>query len=612
MDRRFRSILIVSTLLAPLAMPVRAMAQGQTAAAAPTPRTGSVAKGALHIDVRSSGKMVADDIARPRINGLKVPASSLNITPVVAPAMAAPLSLALDNELVNDPNHDNIQIFPGTRPYVHATESETAIVKAKGNLIAAYNTSENDVVASNPSGPGLVFLQLLTGEYSLSRDNGETWTSAAFPPVPGSSFTFGDPALAVAPNGTVYFSQLGEDAKGNFTVQVNRSTDGGITWSPGIVVAIDPGSDKEWIAVGPDGVVYVTWTSFQNDGSAQLRLAKSTDGGNTWHSRTIFAPGSNSNPKLPQNAVQWSQPTVDQVTNRLYIPFLHFSNLNQDFIRILFSDDEGSHFSFVKFNQPGAPSSTLLPITTPGDLNECGVFAGGPGQFFPNVRQTIHSGSSFGGSFTGLPRWEHATRLVTQPAFFARAGRLYLAWNNSDSNMMGDNNAGSRILFIRSTDGGKTWSKPLQANPTRPNDLYHVLPSLTAEEASDTNEVSIAYYTQHTNGSIDVDMVTSYDSGVTFAPGATRRLTSTHFGLPPTNIPIPSKANPFDTTNYDRITAQCYALGEYLAVRTVDEQTYAAWGDDRRPIHEPENKFDPLSDQTHPQEDVFFQSVTPD
>ena len=217
-----------------------------------------------------------------------------------------------------------------------------------------------------------------------------------------------------------------------------------------------------------------------------------------------------------------------------------------------------------------------------------------------------------GGSFTGLPRWEHATRLITQPAFFARAGKLYLAWNNSNSNMVGDNHAGSRILFIRSTNGGKTWSKPIQASPTRSADLHHIHPSLTAEEASDTNEVSIAYYTQHTNGTVDVDMVTSYDSGVTFAPSNTRRLTSTHFNLPPTNIPIPSDLNPFDTTNYDQVVAQCYALGEYMAVRTVDEQTYSVWGDDRRPIHEPENKFDPLSGKTHPQEDVFFQQVTPD
>jgi BNR/Asp-box repeat len=628
MDRQFRSILIMPTLIGMLALPVGAAAQDQAATVAPLSRPGSVAKGAVQIDIRSSGRTIADDVARPRVNGLKVSPSLLNIRPVGAPTGA--LSLALDNELVNDPNADNIQIFPGTMPFIHSTQSETTLVKAKGNLIAAYNDSASAIVGPNPSGPGLVFLQLLFGAYSVSKDNGKTWSSAFFPPVPGSSFTFGDPVLAVAPNGTAYFSQLGADAKGNSTVQVNRSTDGGITWSPGIVVAIDPGSDKEWMAVGPDGVVYVTWTSFQKDGSAQLRLAKSTDGGNTWHSRTIFAPGTRKNPKLPQNALQFSQPTVDQVTGRLYIPFLHFSNSNQDFIQILVSDDGGAHFSFLNFNVPGAPSPILLPITTPGDLNECGVFPGStpgpivgdagvaPGassaapKFFPNIRQTIHSGPAFGGSFTGLPRWEHATRLITQPAFFARAGRLYLAWNNSNTNTIGDSNAGSRILFIRSMDGGKTWSKPIQASPTRSGDLYHVHPSLTAEEASDTNEVSIAYYTQHTNGTVDVDMVTSYDSGVTFAPNATRRLTSTHFGLPPTNIPIPSKANPFDTTNYDRVIAQCYALGEYLAVRTVDEQTYSAWGDDRRPIHEPENKFDPLSDQTHPQEDVFFQRVTPD
>jgi photosystem II stability/assembly factor-like uncharacterized protein len=601
---------MVSTLLAPLAMPVRAIAQDQTAATAPTTRTGFVTKGALHVDVRSSGKKIADDIAKPRVNGLTMPLSSLNIAPVVTPATAA-----LDNELSNDPNTDSIQIFPGTRPFVHATQSETSLVKAKGNLIAAYNNSAGAIVAPNPSGPGLVFVQELLGGYSVSRDNGETWKSAFFPPVPGSAFTFGDPALAVAPNGTVYFSQLGEDAKGNFTVQINRSTDGGITWSPGIVVAIDPGSDKEWIAVGPDGVVYVTWSSFQNDGSAQLRLAKSTDGGNTWKTRTVYAPVANKDPKLPQNALQFTQPTVDQATNRLYIPFLHFSNSDQDFIQILFSDDGGSHFSFAKFNQPGAPSSTLLTITQPGDPTECGSFPGTPPgpKFDTDVELTIHTGAPLGGSsFTGLPRWEHATRLIAQPAFFARAGKLYLAWNNSNSNTLADNHSGSRILFIRSADGGKTWSKPIQANPTRSGDLYHVLPSLTAEEAADTNEVSISYYTQHTDGTVDVDLVTSYDSGVTFAPGATRRLTSTHFGLPPTNIPIPTKANPFATTNYDRLVAACYALGEYLAVRTADEQTYAAWGDDRRSIHEPENKFDPLSDQTHPQEDVFFQTVTPD
>src|SRR4051812_23401705 len=158
MDRRFRSILTLPTLIAILALPVAAAAQNR-AAAAPTPRAGSVAKGAFHIDIRSSGKMVADDIARPRINGLKVPASSLNIGSALASDIVSSLALVLNNEMVNDPNQDNVQIFPGTMPFLHATQSEVSLVKAKGNLIAAYNNSSSAIVAPNPNGAGLVLLQ---------------------------------------------------------------------------------------------------------------------------------------------------------------------------------------------------------------------------------------------------------------------------------------------------------------------------------------------------------------------------------------------------------------------------------------------------------------------
>ena len=65
MDRRFRSILIMPTLIAMVALPVAAAAQDQAATVAPVSRLGSVAKGAVQIDVRSSGKIVADDIASP-------------------------------------------------------------------------------------------------------------------------------------------------------------------------------------------------------------------------------------------------------------------------------------------------------------------------------------------------------------------------------------------------------------------------------------------------------------------------------------------------------------------------------------------------------------------
>ena len=448
---------------------------------AQTNTRGSVTKGTIKIDIRSAGRTMADDIARPRQNGLAVPASALNRTPTAVPV---PFISKIGGDVqVNDPNQDNVQIFPGTLPFVHSTESETVVVKAKGNIIAAYNNSSSAIVGPNPNGPGLVFLQLLFGGYSVSQDNGATWTSAFFPPVPGSSFTFGDPALAVDTNGDVYFAQLGADAtaKSNSTVQVNKSTDGGLTWSAAVIVAVDNGADKEWIAVGPDGVVYVTWTSFQADGSSRLKLARSRNGGKTWTTRTVFAPAANANSKFPQNALSFTQPIVDPVTNKLYIPFLHFSNSDQDFIRIKVSDDDGTTFHDINFNVAGAPSRRLLPITTPGDLNECGVFditsepflnaptKTAATQLVPNVRLTIHSGSALGGSLTGLPRWVHATRLITQPAFAARGGKLYLAWNNSNSNT-------SRASVIRDRVSCSS-APPIAARPG-PNRLRSIQPNI--------------------------------------------------------------------------------------------------------------------------------------
>jgi hypothetical protein len=185
------------------------------------------------------------------------------------------------------------------------------------------------------------------------------------PPSVGASETFGDPSVGVDRHGNFYFANLAADAI-HGTIQVNKSTDGGNTWSPGVVVQEDDGSDKEWLAVGPDPSaknrdnVYVTWTSFQNDGSCQLRFGRSTDGGVTWTAKTIYAPAADPDLTHPQNCLTFSNPTVDQKTGTLYVPFLHFSNADQDFIQMLISDDAGQTFHFATFNIPGAPDPTVM------------------------------------------------------------------------------------------------------------------------------------------------------------------------------------------------------------------------------------------------------------
>jgi hypothetical protein len=123
-----------------------------------------------------------------------------------------------------------------------------------------------------------------------------------------------------------YFATLGADASGVFTVQVNKSADGGTTWSDAVIVQRDDESDKEWLAVGPDPVkksrdnVYVTWTSFQ-DAACELRFGRSIDGGATWTAKTIFVPTADPDPTHPQNCLQFSNPVVDQIRSRARCTF---------------------------------------------------------------------------------------------------------------------------------------------------------------------------------------------------------------------------------------------------------------------------------------------------
>ena len=50
-------------------------------------------------------------------------------------------------------------------------------------------------------------------------------------------------------------------------------------------------------------------------------------------------------------------------------------------------------------------------------------------------------------------------------------------------------------------------------------------------------------------------------------------------------------------------------INEYQSVTAANGSVYTAWGDTRNQITEPVNTLDPISGQTHPQEDVFFQKV---
>src|SRR5262249_29698367 len=87
------------------------------------------------------------------------------------------------------------------------------------------------------------------------------------------------------------------------------------------------------------------------------------------------------------------------------------------------------------------------------------------------------------------------------------------------------------------------------------------------------------------------------------------RITSVPSALVPTNIPLPTRQDPFNTVNFDNTFNACYNLGEYMSARVANDTSYVLWSDSRHLVTEPHSRFDPLSGQTHPQQDIFIQAL---
>ena len=306
------------------------------------------------------------------------------------------IQLRGNNVQANLPSGDYVQQFPGYRPYVRATQSEVSTAAFGKHVVLGYNNSAGLHIIPNPSGPGLIVDRVQLSGFAASGDGGQTWTNGFLPPSPNGQ-TFGDPSVGVDRHGRFYYATLAAD-EAHGTIQVNSSIDGGVTWSEGVVVQQDDGSDKEWLAV--------VAIPFRRPRQRVRDVDQLSDDGvraslrplDRWrrhvdredHLRSDLRPESRTPAELP--AVL--QSCRRSVTGTLYVPFLRYSNADQDFIQMMVSDDAGDTFHFATFNQPGAPNPTVLPVTQPGELTSCGG---------TNIRLTIHGTANPGPGRFGFP-----------------------------------------------------------------------------------------------------------------------------------------------------------------------------------------------------------------
>lgn len=235
---------------------------------------------------------------------------------------------------------------------------------------------------------------------AYTTNGGQTWTPSVL--TPGNFRS--DPVLRADADGNFYYSSLSSTT----SAEVFKSTNGGATWGSPVPAF---GGDKQWIAIdttnGPGrGNVYQHW-NVQFSSVANTSFTRSTNGGASYETPVTG----------PSPFMKWGTLAVGANGN-LYAAG---SNLGQT----------GHLFSF----STNAQQAAQTPTFTTTSINLGGVTA------------------------TGTTAVNPAGLLGQVSVATASNGNIYVLGSV--------NPAGSDpldVMFIRSTDGGASWSSPLRVN----------------------------------------------------------------------------------------------------------------------------------------------------
>jgi hypothetical protein len=281
--------------------------------------------------------------------------------------------------------------------------------------------------------------------FARSTDGGRTFGEPiSVPGSVGSSVNSWDPAVTVGPDGAVYAAfMVAKDA--DWFPMVARSDDHGASFTE--VSAVPPANHKNWgdrefIAVGPDGTVYVTWdygperTSVTSicastgscaflTGDLNVVMQKSTDRGQTWSSKSYVSPG------FPASGGD-SGPMVVEPNGRIDVLYQGYQitnpttfTMNPAFSYFTASTDHGTTWS--------------APV-------KVGVSAG----------------------TMSLSEW-----WIDGDISIDAAGNLYASWDTQGTNSDGTANDVGWLSF--STDRGKHWSAPIQGPLDRTGNVPHIM-----------------------------------------------------------------------------------------------------------------------------------------
>ena len=396
----------------------------------------------------------------------------------------------------------NVKVSPWSGAY-RATESETSIAVNGATIVESFNDSFD----INPYG---------LSSYAISKDGGVSFSYQQLPEA-DSELNLGDGVVAFGPGGELYYSEIAAGPDGVF-IGVCRALDGvnfrTISNASTTAVNTKDFQDKPWIAVDKSpaspfkGNVYVSWTDFTHNKGAFINVAASTNSANSFHQPVAVSP------KSGGQLVQGSFPAVAP-NGDLYVAYFD-GGLNSGGIRIVKSTDGGATFSTPR---------TVAIFNPIGPMTGC-----------ESVRTNSFPSMSIDGS-----------------------GNIHIVFNAQTVTPGPDR---SDIYYVRSTDGGATFTAPVRVNDDQTSTSQY-FPSVVATSSGTIGIKWCDRRNDPINDALtDVYMAISTTDGASFGPNF--RITDNNWTYGP--------VEPELDYGYH---------GDYDGIATDGTNFYLSWSDER-------------------------------
>ena len=360
-------------------------------------------------------------------------------------------------------------------------------VDANGNNIPS-DAGNEPSIAVDPTAPNRIAIgwrqfdnvasNFRQGGFSFSRDGGRTW--AAMDVLEAGIFR-SDPVLGAGPDGTFYYLSLEVTPQNDFFTQMFISSDGGATW-PSENFAF--GGDKQWFAIDTtggvgNGNIYQAWNVAGNE-FFPATFNRSVDGGFTWDTPFQIDPNSIAFPVFgliavgPDGAVYVAGAQNAAVSDTFWV--VRSSSVQNplgdigSFELITDIDMGGDLIIGAGPNPAGLAGQVNIDIDASGGPNHGNVYvlcSVDPPFLDPMDVHFIRS-TDGGRTFSAPVRVNDDSPLTNAWQWFGQMsvapnGRIDVVFN--DTRNSGQANV-SELFYTFSTDGGLTWAPNVQVSPS--------------------------------------------------------------------------------------------------------------------------------------------------